>query len=219
MQKPWVRAATGLRPFLCRDYLQFSADGGGQSWVQPAEASATLLIEVKEPVRVRGTPLPRVWVSGPFTEPDTVELGQAHDLLDIKLTPLGAYSLIGWPLRQLAGEIVGLDDLFGRIGADLADRLLEAQSLERRVEILEDFLLRRAAQRKVPDRRGLRLAAFGCDRRPGSDREGGRRARDEPPPSHGQLPRAGGSIAEEDGEAPALRSRAGGNTQRACALG
>jgi len=139
-----------LRPFLCRDYLRFNVGGAGRSWVQPAEATVTLLIEVKEPMRVNGAWLPQVWVSGPSTRPDLVELGRAHDSLDLKFTPLGAYSLIGWPLRQLAGEIVGLDDLFGRTGVDVADRLLEARSLERRVEILEDFLLHRAAEGKVP---------------------------------------------------------------------
>lgn len=147
---PRVRAAARLRPFLCRDHLRFTAVGSGRSWVQPAEAAVTLLVEVKEPMRVNGAQLPRVWVAGPSAEPDSVELGREHDSLDLKLTPLGAYSLIGWPLRCLAGAIVGLDDLFGRAGGELADQLLEAQDLQRRTEILEDFLLRRAAHGKMP---------------------------------------------------------------------
>jgi AraC-like DNA-binding protein len=150
VQKPWVRAPLGLRPFLDRDYLRFEAAHAAGTWVQPAEATVTLLIEVKEPLRVNGARLPHVWISGPSTRPDHVELGRAHDSLDLKLTPLGAYSLIGWPLRQLAGEIVGLDDLFGRAGTDLTNRLLEARSPQRRVEILEDFLLHRAAGSKLP---------------------------------------------------------------------
>lgn len=143
-------AAPGLRPFLCRDYLRFRAEGPGEAWVQPAEPSLTLLIETMEPMRVNGAPLPRIWVAGPSTEPDYVELREAHDALDVKLTPLGAYALIGRPLRHLAGEIVGLDDLFGGSGSEVADRLLDAESAERRVEILEGFLLRRAARREVP---------------------------------------------------------------------
>lgn len=145
-----MRAAPSLRPFLCRDYLRFNVKGPGPSWLQPAEATVTLLIEAKQPMRVSGARLPQVWVSGPSTQPDIVELGEAHDSLDIKLTPLGAYSLIGWPLRQLAGEVVGLDDLFGKAGADLAERLIEAGSPERRVEILEGFLRLRAVEGRKP---------------------------------------------------------------------
>ena len=150
VQKPWMQAAPSLRPFLFRDHLRFHVEGPSRAWVQPAEATVTSLIEVEEPMRVNGVRLPQAWISGPSIQPDLVELGRAHDSLDLKFTPLGAYSLIGLPLRHLTREIVGLDDLFGRTGIDLADRLLEAQSLERRVEILEDFLLHRAAKGKVP---------------------------------------------------------------------
>lgn len=145
-----MRAAPGLRPFLCRDYLRFDVEGDAGRLIQPAEATVTLLLEVKEPIQVSGTRLPQAWIGGPSTQPDTVELGKAHDSLDLKFTPLGAYSLFGWPLRRLAGEIVGLDDIFGSGGADLADRLLEAGGLGQRVAILEGFLLSLAAERKMP---------------------------------------------------------------------
>lgn len=149
-QNSWMPAAPSLRPFLSRDHLRFQVEDRGRTWVQPAEATVTLLIEFEEPMRIDGVRLPRVWISGPSTRPDVVEFGRAHDSLDLKLTPLGAYSLIGWPLRQLAGEVVALDDVFGKAGADLAGRLLEARDPERRVEIVEAFLLHRAARRLVP---------------------------------------------------------------------
>lgn len=141
-----------LRPLLCRDYLGFRHEGpGGQRWIEPAKASVTLMVDLEEPLRAGGKKLPEAWLGGPSGAPDLVELSEHHTSLDLKLTPLGAYTLLSTPPRQLAGAIVSLDDFFGPAGRDLAGRLRDASSWERRFALLEAFLLKRAETGPQPN--------------------------------------------------------------------
>jgi AraC-like DNA-binding protein len=78
-------------------------------------------------------------------EVDVVELPRRHASLDFKLTPLGGYTLLGRPVCDLAGGCVSLADAFGPAGAELGDRVREAPDWAGRFDLVEAFLLRRAA--------------------------------------------------------------------------
>jgi AraC-like DNA-binding protein len=102
------------------------------------------MVDFEEPLRTDGKKLPSAWVGGPSDSPDLVELGKRQTALDLKLTPLGAYTLLGTPPRQLFGAVVSLEEVLGSAGRDLVDRLRDASSWERRFDLLETFLLQGA---------------------------------------------------------------------------
>lgn len=71
--------------------------------------------------------------------------------VQVDLTPLGAARVLGAP-RETANECVALDDLLGPLAGELADRLATAPGWAARFALLDDLLLRRAAEGPVPDR-------------------------------------------------------------------
>ncbi|MGW3910050.1 helix-turn-helix domain-containing protein [Streptomyces sp. NPDC005070] len=66
------------------------------------------------------------------------------DWVGLRLTPLGAYVLLGGLLGELGKGIVDLGDLFGTAGQLLADRFRGADTPAAHLAALDGFLLRRA---------------------------------------------------------------------------
>src|SRR5450631_2041451 len=77
--------------------------------------------------------------------------GETYEAIDLKLSPLGAYTLLGFPLSELAGGCVSLADAFGAASRELVDRLCEADRADARFDVLEDFLLRRIDAGPLPE--------------------------------------------------------------------
>ncbi|TDD85724.1 AraC family transcriptional regulator [Actinomadura darangshiensis] len=75
--------------------------------------------------------------------------GQRGIQLDI--TPLGAYSLLGVPMAHLTNAAVELPDLLGPDARRLVERLAGAPSWSARFDVLDGFLLRRLDAGPVPD--------------------------------------------------------------------
>lgn len=179
-----VRAADPrLRPLLCRQLYGFELrQAGFSSWLEPPRPAVTLMIDLEGSISAAG-PLPSAWIGGLGERPTVVGLGGAdYASVDIKLTPLGAYTVLGRPLAELAGECVALKDAFGPGGGELADRLRDVRDWDARFDVLERFLVRRAAAGPSPtpavvwaDRRlretggnvriGALAAELGCSRR------------------------------------------------------
>lgn len=76
--------------------------------------------------------------------------GQRGIQLDV--TPLGAYTLLGVPMARLTNAAADLPDLLGRKARTLVERLADAPSWGARFDLLDDFLLRRLDAGPVPDR-------------------------------------------------------------------
>ncbi|MCP9963919.1 hypothetical protein LUX57_00920 [Actinomadura madurae] len=87
--------------------------------------------------------------------------GQRGIQLDV--TPLGAYTLLGVPMGLLANTAVELPDLLGREAAALVERLADAPSWGARFAILDGFLLRRLDA--APSRTGRSSGRGGCSTR------------------------------------------------------
>lgn len=75
--------------------------------------------------------------------------GQRGIQLDV--TPLGAYTLLGLPMARLANVAAELPDLLGRAADTLVERLADAPSWATRFDIVDAFLLRRLEIGPVPD--------------------------------------------------------------------
>lgn len=130
-----------LRPLLARDYVGFSESGAaGEGWLQPPTSSVTVILNLGE--RFGG--LPDSFAAGLADTWTWVERGDAVSCLDLKLTPLGAYTLLGVPMHELAGKVVDAGDLLGPAVQSLLDALREAPDWERRFRLLDGFLVRRA---------------------------------------------------------------------------
>jgi AraC-like DNA-binding protein len=79
-----------------------------------------------------------------------VESQQQHGI-QLDLTPLGAYRLLGLPMSEIANRIVQLDDLRGRAMAELTERLATTPAWEQRFALVDRLLLRWADEGPLPD--------------------------------------------------------------------
>ncbi|MCS0599808.1 helix-turn-helix domain-containing protein [Streptomyces sp. LP11] len=66
--------------------------------------------------------------------------------IGLRLTPLGAYRLMGVSLADVAGHVVDLAEVFGTSGRVLAERCQAARSHRERFALVDAFLLSRSAQ-------------------------------------------------------------------------
>jgi AraC-like DNA-binding protein len=65
--------------------------------------------------------------------------------LQVDLTPLGARRLIGMPMSELANRTVPIDDVFGRLGRELVQRVGEAPDWRSRFALIDDVIRARLA--------------------------------------------------------------------------
>jgi AraC-like DNA-binding protein len=150
-----TRATAAVDPRLdgvvSREYVGVAQDAARPfRWLQPPIASLTLIVTLREPVQTAAGGLPEDWVGGMNDTPDVVELPPRHESLDFKLTPLGAYAVIGIPVCELTGAFRSLEDLFGPSGRRLGDQVRDTPDWPGRFALVEEFLLRRAATGPQP---------------------------------------------------------------------
>lgn len=105
-----------------------------------------MIVDIEGAITVDGEPLPGAWIGGLADRYAVVGFGgEPYASIDIELTPAGAYRIVGMPLSELRGGCVALEELFGDEGRQLAERLREAAGWDDRFDLLERFLLARAA--------------------------------------------------------------------------
>lgn len=108
----------------------------------------------------------RVLVAGPDREPFTSELTQVTEVVGLRLRPGAAGAALGLPARDLLGLRVGLDDVWGRPGAELGERVGEAGEGAGRRAALEQALFDRRRSTASPD--PIIFAAIRALGRPGT---------------------------------------------------
>jgi AraC-like DNA-binding protein len=92
------------------------------------------------------------FVAGPGEGVTRTEHAGAQDGVEVRLTPLGAYQLLGVPIGELAERVVGLDDVLGRVGTQLSEQLADAVDWKTRFGLLDRAFTRAAARGPRPDR-------------------------------------------------------------------
>lgn len=92
------------------------------------------------------------FVAGPGQGVTHTEHAGAQDGVEVQLTPFGAYQLLGVPTGELAERVVGLDEILGRAGRQVSERLAEAVDWETRFALLDRMFTRAAASGPRPDR-------------------------------------------------------------------
>jgi hypothetical protein len=106
-----------------------------------------LLVNFVEPYRFvaeRGR-LPAVSLTGMQSGPLLIDQPAHQSVLGVRLRPLGAYALLGRPLRELSGLVVALDEPLGRAADELAGRAADAVSVEARFQRVAEWLSVRLA--------------------------------------------------------------------------
>jgi AraC-like DNA-binding protein len=108
------------------------------------------MVDLEGGLRAGGQVLPDAWVSGLADSYSVVEFGESYASIDLELTPLGAYRVLGRPLHELAGSVVSLEDLFGMTGRDLADGLRTSDGWDQAFDLIDEFLLARVRDGPLP---------------------------------------------------------------------
>ena len=143
-----ARADGRLRPFLARDYVGFveSSPPFGQR-LMPPTATVAIILNLGEPFGG----LSDAFVAGMEQTASVLERRADTSCVDLKLTPLGAFTLLGGlPLHELTGRSVDIREVLGRAARDLVEALREAASWPQRFELVESLLLRCAAAGPQP---------------------------------------------------------------------
>src|SRR5215203_1824788 len=149
---PWVKAqpAEPLRPWLVGGYTGYieSSPNAVRRRELPFPG-IPLIVSFGDDIAVSGSggisARPRLtsFLAGLSDGPAITEHGGTQAGIQINLTPLAAYRLLRMPMSELTNQAVGLDDLFGRTGAELGERLAEVPSWSARFDTLDAELGRR----------------------------------------------------------------------------
>ena len=134
-----------VRPWLAREHEGY--DGA----VAPHRLIVTAATVVPLVVKLVDTPYrPQAFAMGAHDSYAVMDGLCAPSYLETRLSPLGAYTLLGLPLDELSGQIIDLTDVFGAAGARLVERLRAQTSWPGRFELLDEFLIRRALDGPEP---------------------------------------------------------------------
>ncbi|OBI90925.1 AraC family transcriptional regulator [Mycobacterium sp. 1245805.9] len=88
--------------------------------------------------------VPPALIIGPHSGSYISDIAADEPVMAIHFRPGGAFPYLGIPLGELEDAGVGLDDIWGRSGKELHERLVEAPSAAAGFGVLEEFLLNRA---------------------------------------------------------------------------
>jgi AraC-like DNA-binding protein len=135
---PHVLGYLGYRESLPRGFRRLEVPSG----------EVHVIVSFGPAVRV---PAPvRSFVAAPHTEHTIVDFEPEQHGLEIRLTPIGAHLLLGIPMHELADRVTTLEDVLGRDGAELPERLYEAGPWPARFALLDRLLARRLAEATPP---------------------------------------------------------------------
>jgi len=96
--------------------------------------------------------LPRCFLIGQLTRPFVVEPKGATGSFIVRFHPAGLIPFATAELRNLENTALPLGELFGRDGLELGEMILNAHSIEQRIKIIENFLLKRLNRQTITDR-------------------------------------------------------------------
>ena len=92
------------------------------------------------------------WISGERTRYLVIGAVKNHSMVGIRFRPGGAYPFFNFPISELSEYVTELDLIWGRMVDDIRDQLLEINSPDGRLLLLESLLLSRARRSLEPNR-------------------------------------------------------------------
>jgi AraC-like DNA-binding protein len=137
--------APALRPLLGQALEGWARRGttGPRELREVPFPGLPLILNLGAPWQVDGERLDS-FLAGLSTRPTAVTGEPSYACIELRLTPLGTWRLLGRPLHELADRTVALEELLP--GATLlAEEAREARSWDARLDLVEAFLIRRLA--------------------------------------------------------------------------
>ncbi|MGH2617090.1 MAG: helix-turn-helix domain-containing protein, partial [Thermomicrobiales bacterium] len=154
----WQRAAGPALRGLVRDYWGYSEQTAGP--VRRRElpsADIIFIVNVGAPLLVRQ---PRAefhvipggggFVAGLHETYALTETAGSQSGIELRMSPLGAYRLVGEPMETLVNRSVPIDELFGSWAIELGERLHDAPGWEARFATLDHMVGTRLADAAPP---------------------------------------------------------------------
>ena len=86
---------------------------------------------------------PRCFVIGQLTRPLEIEPTGKTDIFSVRFHPYGFLPLTSIPIKEMENTAVPLERLFDRDGKDIEEKILNAHSVQERINLIEIFLLNR----------------------------------------------------------------------------
>lgn len=91
------------------------------------------------------------FTAGLFPGPVLIESDGGAECVQVDFTLLGAYRFFGGAVTELTARMIDIEDVLGREGHSLRQRVGESDRWSDRFAIVEDFILRRAGHRPSPE--------------------------------------------------------------------
>jgi AraC-like DNA-binding protein len=104
-----------------------------------------------------------VRLAGPATRPTTLRLALGTLTVGVRFRPGAAPALVGASAVDLRDRDVALDDLWGRTGAELAQRAAATPGWQARLRVMAEGLTARLAGARPPDPVGTGIAGLLVD--------------------------------------------------------
>jgi len=130
----------------------------------------TLIFTLDEPLTIAAHPDPGqppgefgTLLGGLHSAPALITHAGAQSGIQVALRPLGARALLGLPAGELAEVDVPAEAVLGGVCAELRDRVRTATGWPERFAVLDEILLRRAAEADALSPDALRSGALGPD--------------------------------------------------------
>ncbi|HZA89831.1 MAG TPA: helix-turn-helix domain-containing protein [Solirubrobacterales bacterium] len=146
-----------LRTCVRRYWGYFERGSGFSHTRELPSADVTLIIGFGPPIgitypRHNGAMTARhtSFIAGLHDSYVVVQAGEWQSGIEVNLTPLGTYLLLGVPMEALTNRVVDLEDLLGGAAALLVEQLHEAPSWDARFDLVDEFVAARLAQARPP---------------------------------------------------------------------
>src|SRR3954449_95317 len=140
--RPHVLGYLGYREWLPQPFRRLEVPSG------EVHVIVSFGPEVRVPAPVRS------FVAAPHTEHAIVDSDGEQHGIELRLTPTGTHMLLGVPMHELADRVTPIEDVLGREGAELPERLHEAGTWPARFALLDRLLAKRLEEARAPAARG-----------------------------------------------------------------
>ena len=154
-----VRPASALRGLISRYGAYREETGSFSARQELATTSGVLIYALGGPLEIVGADGQTVLLhqgegfAGAIADGTSISRNHGAQAGIHVFMPLPSLAAVtGVPLSELANRVATMRDLIGGAADDLGCRLVEAAGLERRFDLLDDFLIRRLAERPGEDR-------------------------------------------------------------------
>jgi AraC-like DNA-binding protein len=152
-----TRASIPALQALVPHYIGYSEQSTGPvRRFEVPHPNVTVIINLGEPLQVHAPALHEAgdrygsFVAGLFDTVAQTESGRHSAGIELNVTPLGMWQVVGVPMHELMNRVVPLDALLGRTARMLEDQLLHATSWDAKFALLDAALLKRVQRRRPP---------------------------------------------------------------------